>query len=120
MKVIAIDFETANHSRSSACALGIAEKTDNDFCSEQYLIRPVPCEFDSKNINIHGITSDDVSDAPTFAELLPQLVPKLNNSLVLVHNANFDVDVFCCSLGQQSLPCFQFYYYCTYSLLKNI
>lgn len=56
MDFIAIDFETANSSRSSACALGLVEVKDGVITAEHsWLIDPQQ-RFDGMNISIHGIT----------------------------------------------------------------
>lgn len=41
--------------------------------------------------SIHGITSEMVSEAPTFKEIAPLLTSMLNNRLVIAHNAIFDI-----------------------------
>jgi DNA polymerase-3 subunit epsilon len=72
MRVACIDFETANHNRSSACALGIAmveNATVVDTAS--WLIRPTPFEFEKRNIRKHGISGDEV--AKTFTEFQKHL-----------------------------------------------
>jgi DNA polymerase-3 subunit epsilon len=68
---IAIDFETANPQRVSACALGYARVCDSEIKeSHVYLIRPVGghAEFQSK---IHGIKEEHTFDKPHFGELFP-------------------------------------------------
>ncbi|MBC2681986.1 3'-5' exonuclease [Corynebacterium anserum] len=42
------------------------------------------------NANIHGITDDMVTDAPTFREICGELLDLLDGRIVLVDNANFD------------------------------
>lgn len=37
-----------------------------------------------------GITEDDVADAPTFADIAEDLLPKFENSIFVAHNVNFD------------------------------
>lgn len=41
--------------------------------------------------HIHGLTQDDVADAPVFAEVLPELNRRLSKSAVAAHNARFDL-----------------------------
>lgn len=41
--------------------------------------------------HIHGLTQDDVADAPVFAEVLPQLNRRLSKAAVAAHNARFDL-----------------------------
>ncbi|GAB1646779.1 exonuclease domain-containing protein [Krasilnikovia sp. MM14-A1259] len=42
---------------------------------------------------IHGITDDMVRDAPTFAELLPQIEQHLTGRRVVIYNARFDTGI---------------------------
>ena len=66
---IAIDFETANEQRASACALGIAVGEGGRVVhSRAWLIRPPEMRFVPFNIGIHGISPKDVGDAPEFIE----------------------------------------------------
>ena len=58
----AIDFETANHNRDSACAVGVAIVQAGQISSlERYLIRPPTQEF--RFTHIHGLTWRDVTYA---------------------------------------------------------
>ena len=70
-KIIAIDFETANEQRASACSIGLAWIEDGEVTRvEERLIRPSEMRFSGFNISIHGITPDDVVDEPEFPEVL--------------------------------------------------
>ncbi len=61
---VAIDFETANHSRTSACAVGLVHVQDGKIIAEEtLLIRPPQRQF--VFTYIHGLTWDDVKDEPT-------------------------------------------------------
>ena len=95
---LALDFETANHSADSACALGIAVISGGRVVEEDaFLIRPPSREFFFTYI--HGLEWRHVKDAPTFAELWPRLSPYLEEADYLVaHNAPFDMNVLagCC------------------------
>jgi len=52
----AIDFETANEQRSSACAIGIVCIEDGLITEQEYhLIKPPGLHFNPFNIAIHGI-----------------------------------------------------------------
>ncbi len=100
MKFVAIDFETANKSRSSVCAVGLSFVEDGKIVDGIHqLIRPDPCYFDPLNVSIHGITQADVRHAPSFGEAWSELAGRLNGPLV-AHNAAFDMSVL-----RQSLDC---------------
>ena len=64
-KFAAIDFETANHSRDSACALGVVIVEHGRIVRRLHQwIRPPSREFTFTYI--HGLSWDDVKDAPRF------------------------------------------------------
>jgi len=93
---ISIDFETANKNRVSACALGLVFVKDDRiaFKTSFHIKPPIGENFESKNINIHGITAEDVDYAMTFDELWEsELSNYLNDSLVIFHNASMDLSV---------------------------
>ena len=97
-KFVAIDFETANNSRSSACSVGLVTVTDSQIISEEvFLIKPPTRQF--LFTDIHGLTWDDVKNEQTFDELWPILDEIINGADYLVaHNAPFDKGVLnkCC------------------------
>ena len=69
---VAIDFETANHRRDSACAVGLATGCNGRIvASRTYTIRPPTPQFSFTGI--HGVRWEDVRDAPTFGDLWPTL-----------------------------------------------
>jgi len=79
---IAIDFETGNPKRVSACALGWAKVTDGEIVDTKgYLIRPVGghAEFQSK---IHGIKDCHTCNKPEFWELFAEIQGIFNYPLV--------------------------------------
>ena len=94
----AIDFETANYSADSACAVGLAiVKGSRIVRREQHLIRPPDRRF--VFTYLHGLAWEDVCDAPTFAELWPALLEQIEDAgFLAAHNASFDRNVLasCC------------------------
>jgi DNA polymerase-3 subunit epsilon len=91
---VAIDFETANHSRTSACAIGLAvvqnQKVVETFTA---LIRPEPFWFLPDFTDIHGISEEDVKDAKDFGGVWPEIEQRINGRRLLAHNAPFDRSV---------------------------
>jgi len=79
---IAIDFETANPQRVSACSLGYAKVSNcNIVDTGGYLIKPVGghAPFQSK---IHGIKEEHTFDKPEFDKLFSQIQDIFNYPLV--------------------------------------
>ena len=92
----AIDFETANSSSASACAVGLARVREGRVVATAgWLIQPPPGHdrFFELNIGIHGIRPDDVATAPTWVEQLDALTAFVGDDVLVAHNAGFDMRV---------------------------
>ena len=105
-RFVAIDFETANHSRDSACSVGIAIAEGGRLVAlERRLIRPPTSEFFFTYI--HGLTWNEVRDEPSFAEVWRDLDPVIAGAdFLAAHNASFDRSVLhaCCATHRLRLP----------------
>lgn len=44
-----------------------------------------------KGTNIHGITEQDVTDAPKFSDVASKILESINKSILVAHNSKFDV-----------------------------
>lgn len=120
MDFVAIDFETANASRTSACALGIVEVRGGQIYAEHYWLIDPEEPFYASNIRVHGITPAMVAGKPTFGELWPEIQPLLEGKLVVAHNAAFDFSVLRACLDKLALTYPSLRYFCTYLLGKKI
>jgi DNA polymerase-3 subunit epsilon len=93
MRFLAIDFETANHSPDSACAvgavLGDSQRLIHEFTT---LIRPPTPVF--AFTAIHGLTWEQCRDAPPFDVAWDDVALMAQEADVIVaHNARFDFNV---------------------------
>ncbi len=114
MDFIAIDFETANEKRASACSLGITVVKNNQIVEEKYwLIKPRPFRFEGRNIAVHGIFEEDVINEREFDEIWEEIKPYLENNLVIAHNASFDFSVLRNTLDLYDLEYPRLKYACT-------
>ncbi|HEX8417217.1 MAG TPA: 3'-5' exonuclease [Methylobacterium sp.] len=121
MTVVAIDFETANERRDSACAVGLAWiEGDTVVRRETRLIRPRELRFSPGNIRVHGILPADVRHLPEFPEVMAPFLPDLERGLVLAHNASFDMGVLRASLAAYGLPVPAFTYLCTLQIARRV
>src|ERR1700685_3972696 len=85
MDFVVIDVETANADLSSICQVGIASFCNGDVAdSWESLVNPQDY-FSPINISIHGIDEFQVKDAPTWAEVFPQIVSRLEEMIVVSH-----------------------------------
>lgn len=103
---VAIDFETANESRSSACALGWAIFEDGSVVDAgSTLIAPgiEPDEWSDFNIAVHGITPADVRAAAAFPAAWEALVERADGRPLVAHYAAFDMGVLRAELERYQL-----------------
>ena len=92
----AIDFETANGDSASACAVGLVKVRDGKIVdSYSSLINPPTgwWDFHPGNIRVHGIYPKDVEHAPTWPEVLAEMLAFIEGDVLIAHNATFDMGV---------------------------
>jgi DNA polymerase III epsilon subunit-like protein len=105
---VAIDFETANSERGSACQIGYAIVSGNEVIeSGSELCKPIDCngpeDFHEFNVSIHGIDWDDVKNEPEFPDVWKKLSAKFHGVPLVAHNAGFDLYVLRDSLDETDL-----------------
>jgi len=118
-RFIAIDFETANNKRNSACALGIAV-VENLIITEEYytLIKPPSSYFTFTYL--HKITWEDVREKPAFYEIWPELQHYFRDiDFVVAHNVSFDKAVLEICCNYYNLPKPDVKYKCTCQLSRR-
>ena len=121
MDWIAIDFETANENRNSACSMGLAHVRNREIVkSETFLIRPPELYFNPFNISIHGITEQDVADKPTFVQLWNVLQYLFEGKVLVAHNASFDMSVLRYVMDTYNIPYPKLNYFCTCVIAKKV
>lgn len=103
---VALDFETADPGRDSACQVALVRVEAGQLVeTRSTLIRPPRKRFTFTRI--HGITWAQVRAERTFAEVWPELSPLLEGADYLVaHNAPFDRGVLeaCCEAAGLAPP----------------
>ncbi|MDD2805883.1 MAG: 3'-5' exonuclease [Elusimicrobiales bacterium] len=115
----AIDFETADNGRDSACSVGLARVEDGKIVRTAHrLIRPP--RPDIIFTYIHNITWEDVENEPPFGAVWPGLVDFFKGiDFIAAHNAPFDRGVLyaCCAAAGLKPPVQQFA--CTVQLARK-
>lgn len=92
----AIDFETANNSPASPCAVGLVRVRNGQMVdSFESLFQPPALHnwFSAGNIAVHGITSKMIESAPQYSEVLEQMLTFIGGDVLIAHNATFDMGV---------------------------
>ena len=115
----AIDFETANEQRASACAVGVV-RFRNGVLVESFetLLRPREVRVDWRNQQVHGISEAQLHEAPNLADVWPELLPYLHRQPVVAHNSAFDVSVLEYTCRDFGLPVPPFHALCSVKLAR--
>ncbi|MGO3884794.1 MAG: exonuclease domain-containing protein [Mycetocola sp.] len=119
----AIDFETANSSSASVCAVG-AVRVRNGVIVEEFTTLVTPPErfstFSPGNIRIHGITAEKIASAqaPTWNTVYPKLLDFIGTDTIVGHNVQFDISVLINATGEFDLPWPEFNSVCTLALSR--
>ena len=120
MNFLALDFETANYYRDSACALGLVRVENNKIIEkESLLIRPPYKWF--VFTYLHGISWEDVENVPTFKQHWKSIKPFFKGiDFAVAHNASFDKGVLhaCCERHGINVPDVDFQ--CTMKLSRRV
>lgn len=115
----AIDFETANNARDSACALAVVIVERGRIVDRLYeLIRPPSREF--LFTHIHGLSWHDVQRAQRFDAVWAAMARELAGvAFIAAHNAPFDKGVLgaCCASYGLAVPVQPFV--CTVQLARK-
>jgi len=108
----AIDFETANKSGSSVCAVGIVIVKNGEITDKFYsLIQPEPNYYNYWNTRVHGLTAHDTDNAKVFPFVWKKIEPLIGGLPLVAHNSKFDEnclkEVF--KVYQMDYPDYRFY-----------
>jgi DNA polymerase-3 subunit epsilon len=102
---LVFDVETPNRKNDRICQIGFVRHTEGMKSLEKrvYLVNP-DAPFGEFCCGVHGIRARDVQGKPTFAELWgSELYELFANSIIVAHNASFDLGVLSKTLDYYSL-----------------
>jgi len=121
MDFVSIDFETGKYSHESACSVGLVKFKNGKAVDTYYsLIRPPKLYIRPDFTDIHGLTVDDVKDAPTFADIWDRAIrPFAGDYPLAAHNAQFDMGVLWAVLEWYDLDIPALPYFCTCILSRR-
>lgn len=119
---VAIDFETANGSRASACSVAVARVKSGEVVDRfATLIRPPAGHdrFEYRNTQVHGIQASDVVGAPGWRQVWSRLSEFAGDDPLVAHNASFDTSVIRAANTAAGLPWPAMRYACTMVIAKQ-
>lgn len=118
----AIDFETANGSPASPCAVGLSRVRDGQVVEELALLFRPPWPHDwfaAGNIAVHGITPEMITDAPGFGDALTEILLFLEADTLVAHNAGFDMRVLAAAASEIKFDLPNFRYACSLQMARK-
>lgn len=116
---VAIDFETANQYRASACSVGLVKFIDGKVVDTFYSLINPESEFDYYNMQLHGITPEMVVDSPNYLQI-SSIIKEFKMELPLVaHYAPFDMGVIKDSNERYNIIDFNANYFDSYYLSRR-
>jgi len=68
---------------------------------------------------VNGITDDMVNGAPCFSSIAPELLSLMENSIIVCHNAPFDLSFLCSELLNNNMPMIENYLIDTLSVARK-
>jgi DNA polymerase-3 subunit epsilon len=94
LNFIAIDFETANNYRVSACQVGLVKVIGGEIVDTFSSLICPPEEFQELNYwnwRVHGIKAEEYLPAKSWVEVYEEhLADWMHSNLMVAHNAPFD------------------------------
>lgn len=87
----AIDFETANGSRSSVCSVGVVVVQEGTIVNKYHsLIRPTPNYYSYFTTRVHGMVYEDTANERLFPQVWAEIDPIIKGLPLVAHNSPFD------------------------------
>ncbi|WP_425862022.1 exonuclease domain-containing protein [Arthrobacter sp. TWP1-1] len=118
----AIDFETANNYRASACAVGLTKVRAGVVVDQvAWLIKPLPGyeEFHPVNVGIHGITAAHVRNMPDWRRIYGPMMDFVDGDALVGHNVSFEKSVIAKANEASGLPAPSLEFHCTLALARK-
>ena len=114
------DVETPNKSNDRICSLSLVVLRDGLIVdARDYLVNP-ETTFDAYNTHLTGISAGDVIGMPTFPQVWDEISDLFYRSVVVAHNARFDMAVLNKCIHAYGIPTHDLWYTCTLKCTKQL
>ena len=118
---VAIDFETANHNKTSICSVGVVIVRDGVVQEEFYhLIKPAPNFYASWATKCHGLTAIDTDEARIFPEVWEEIAPRIVGLPLVAHNKSFDENCLVATLEHYCMKNPRYEFHCTLAAARRL
>lgn len=112
-RLIALDFETAGYAKDSACAIGMV-KIENSSITDSFYSLIKPPNSRIYFTEVHGLTWNDLKNAPTFLELWNDIYTFTKDAQgFIAHNAPFDRGIYYGTSQKYEIPIEPLPFFCT-------
>ena len=116
-----LDVETANpYDKGSICSIGIVLVDGDQIVDSYYSLINPRSAFHQQNIAVHGITENDVMDAPTFFQAWTEIEPSIRDRVLVCYNATFDIYALEKAMYDAGFCNADYPYVCAMRITKNI
>lgn len=116
-RFVAFDVETPNRRNDRMSAIGIAVVENGRICEERYLLVDPETFFDPFNVILTGITPEMAESAPIFPRIWEDIRDLMENSVLVAHNAPFDMRVLASCLDHYAIEAPRYLHYaCTVAM----
>ena len=116
-----LDVETANpYDKGSICSIGIVLVDGDQIVDSYYSLINPRSAFHPQNIAIHGITENDVLNAPAFFQAWIDIEPFIHDRILVCYNATFDIYALEKALYDAGISNVDYPYVCAMRITKKI
>ena len=91
LRFACVDVETPNMNNDAICSIGVVVVENGRIVDSKYYLIDPETYFDQRNIQIHGITEQDIKGAPTFPAVWEEIKSYFSGYLLAGHNLGFDL-----------------------------
>ncbi|HMP75670.1 MAG TPA: 3'-5' exonuclease [Kiritimatiellia bacterium] len=106
LTIVVFDVETTGFSadRDRVVELGAVKIRNGEVvATTNWLVNPGR-SIPPRVVKVHGISDDMVKDKPDFATIYPEFIDFIGDSILMAHNARFDVDFVRAEIVRAQLP----------------
>jgi DNA polymerase III epsilon subunit-like protein len=119
-RIAAFDVETPNYNNNRMSAIGIAVIERGVVTATYSSLVDPETYFDRFNIALTGITPEMAKAAPAFPDIWEEIAPVMEGSLLIAHNAPFDMRVLSLCLEHYGIDSKRYFpYACTVRMGKK-
>lgn len=119
-RYIVFDVETPNLANDRISAIGIVVLENGKKIQEYYTLVNPEVHFDSKNIELTGISEESVKNKSVFPQVWEEIRGIMGSGLLVAHNAAFDMSVLAKTINGYGIEWLPYVYYaCTCQMAKD-